>query len=304
MLAKNGRVCSLCATLTSLWPGLSLEARAASPPRAGTDDEACAGTDPLRISMPNLVVRTVSGLPAFKLSVDATDSIGAVTKACAKRANIPKNICRLSLGVRGMHSILNVRDSVEGLGLKDGTVVLLHVKNTPLIKGLVRPAPLPVHSFASEGFGFFVNVVTPVGRHIFRPKITWTEDVGRVLEATRTRTSCKTATLKFKGLDGAKVKLEKGRKVSAYNMAANDELVVHGLPGERPPAPPRPLSSFGSSSFNVTAPDSPRSRPSSAGLVGAPPLEPRHRCRVFCHGRRRAQGRTADIAVLRPASRR
>ena len=41
-----------------------------------------------------LTVRTVSGLPAFKLPCEKTDSIGAVTKRAAKLAHIEKHYKR------------------------------------------------------------------------------------------------------------------------------------------------------------------------------------------------------------------
>ena len=52
-------------------------------------------------------------------------------------------------------------DVPEALGLQDGARLMLHIKNTPIIKGCVKPAPLPVHTFASEGYGFFMNIETP-----------------------------------------------------------------------------------------------------------------------------------------------
>jgi len=215
-----------------------------------------------------LVIKTVSGLPAFRLTVSPTDSIGDVTKAAAKKANIGKSICRLSLGIRGTHSWLNYKDSVEALGLKDGAIIMLHVKNTPLIKNINRPPPLAVHSFASSGYAFFVDVVTPRGRHIFRPRLAWHDDVGALLEATAKRASCKSIVVKYKRLDGSTVKLEKGHKVSEYGLGQDDTLYVHGIPGEEAPKPP-PLSRFDSGSFSNLSADSPRSRarPGSAGSL-------------------------------------
>jgi hypothetical protein len=110
------------------------------------------------------------------------------------------------------------------------------------------------------------------GRHIWRPKLQWHEDVIKVLQATAKKAACPEATLKYKRLDGSTVQLHKGKKVSDYGINANDQLIVHGIPGEEA-RPPPPLSMFDSGSFHLRGSDSPRfhrSRPQSASARTRP----------------------------------
>ena len=212
-----------------------------------------------------LTVVTTSGLPAFKLPCEPTDTIAAIIKSTAKKANVDKAIVKLSMGTRGNASWLNKKDSVEALGLQDGARLMLHIKNTPIIKGCVKPAPLPVHTFASEGYGFFMNIETPRGKYLFRTKVVYHEGVGSLIDLVRRRTECPNAVLKYRRIDGTTVKLEKGHKVKEYDLRADGVIVVYGIPGERAPKPP-PTPVFVSRSFNsLTDPMALSPRPNSAG---------------------------------------
>ena len=210
-----------------------------------------------------LKVRTTTNMPAFNMSVQPTDSILAVTKAAAKKANVKKPFIRLSRG----RSWLNPKDSVEALGMKDGTVVMLHVRNQPLIKNINCPPALPVFSFASGGYGFFISVVTFVTRkEIWRPKVFPTEDLGKLVLATARKAKCKECTIKFKRPSGETVKIEKGKNVMDYDIRANDELVVHGLPEEQDQTAPRTHMRFSSGSLNARSRSSRKVVPFDGGV--------------------------------------
>ena len=229
--------------------------------------------------MVGLKIQSVTGIPAFKLSVAPTDTMMAVTKAAARKAHIVGDkgkhfhnhaLLRLS---RGKHW-LDPKDSVEALGMKDGTVLMLHVRNQPLNKVGVMPGKLVVHSFSAAGYGIFVDVATPAGRVIWRPKLFPHEDVGKLIEATARKAGCKGITLKYKRHSGETVKLAKGNKVGDYALGTNDVIVAYGLPEEEEPvSSPRPNPPFRNGSFNAltrpgSAPATP-TRPKPFLPVGA-----------------------------------
>jgi len=218
--------------------------------------------------MPTLIVQTVSGLPAFSLPCGASDTVKKLTAAAARQANIvQKTWDGKSMKLKDVREIENVRlsrgreflspaDTVMGLGMKDGDRLLLHVKNTPLVGGR---APLPVHSFAREGYGFFINVVSGViNRDLFKLKIVPSDAVAKVLKQ-----ALKRAKLQGWKIGGKPPKLKyKGRalkptdKMVEIDIAAGDELLLFGLEGDeypgsareasgsspRPGSPPRPMS--------------------------------------------------------------
>ena len=140
--------------------------------------------------MPQLVVNTVSGVRAFTL--DATPShtvkqlqVAAARKACVikksftnmKLVDVKDDVpVRLSLG----RTFLSPKETVAELGLKNGTVLVLHVNKTPLVRS---QAPLPTFSFGAEGYGFFVRVVTPSGQPLFKHKVTPRDLLSRVMAA-------------------------------------------------------------------------------------------------------------------------
>ena len=119
-----------------------------------------------------------------------------------------------------------------------------------IIKNINRPPPLPSYSFASDGYGIYVNVVTPAGRLIWRPKLFWHETLGKMIDATLRKAKCKNGTIMHN-----RQTLEKKRKVNEYEIRPNDDLIVMGL-DEPPPPTPTPLNSFGSGSFNARVPGS------------------------------------------------
>ena len=180
-------------------------------------------------------VRTTTNVPAFSMSVSPTDDIMKVTKMAARKANVNKPFVRLSLGKHW----LKPKETVEELGMRDGAVVILHIKNQPIIKNLTAPPALPVFSFPSGGYGFFVDLVSAVTRKvIWRPKLFPFGDLGAMLETTKRKAKCKTITIKFKRPSGETVKIEKGKRVLDYDIRANDQLVVHGLPEDQEPTSP------------------------------------------------------------------
>lgn len=224
-----------------------------------------------------LTIVTQRGLPAFRVEVAPSDSIGKLTKTVGRKACIVghkglhfhnNTVLRLSIG----KAWLKASDTVEELGIQNGAVVMMHVRNTPLIstseRGGFMPNKLPVHSFAATGYGFFVNVVTPTGRLIWRPKLFPNDDASKIVGEARTKTKCKTATLKYRRHSGETVRLDKGSKIVDLGMGQNDELVVHGLPDEQPHSSPRPAKPFASDSVNALA--RPGSAPPSRGRTWVP----------------------------------
>ena len=211
-----------------------------------------------------LKVRTTTNMPAFNMAVNPTDDIMKVTKMAARKANVNKPFVRLSVGKHW----LKPRDTVEELGMRDGTVVMLHIKNQHIIKGLNAPPPLTVFSFASSGYGFFVDVVSFVTRKvIWRPKLFPMEDLTAMIEATKRKAKCKTLTIKFKRPSGETIKLEKGTKVMDYDIRANDELVVHGLPEDREPTSPKPHVMQYGSGMNMLSRSSRKVMPTTDGSI-------------------------------------
>jgi hypothetical protein len=105
-----------------------------------------------------LSVQTSGGLPAFKLSAEATDTVDALLSAAAKKCRLSKEDIRFSSSGR----VLSGGSTVQALGLSEGDALLLHVKigQQPTTSHRSSPAP----SFGTQGYGFFVNVVTSTGR--------------------------------------------------------------------------------------------------------------------------------------------
>ena len=158
---------------------------------------------------------------------------------------------------------MNPKDSVQALGLKDGALVMLHVKNAPLVKG---DAPLPCHSFSSEGYGFFINLVNQQGTPLFRPKIAHNDTTDKLVKIVSARLDAKGLKLK---VQSSRERLKPGKKISDYLLAQNDTVVVLGLPGDAAPKSETPrnlihdVSSV--STFNERArPNSARSFKSSS----------------------------------------
>lgn len=215
-----------------------------------------------------LNVKNVAGLPSFKMAVAPADSILSVTKAAARKANIVDGkgkhfhnvgVIRLSMGVKGKHAWLNPKDSVEALGMRSGACVMLHINNVSLAKSghnaaTARvPVKLEVHTFASSGYGFWVNLVSPAGRHLGRRiKLQPHEDLSVTVAEARRKMACKTLTLKYKRHSGETVKLAKGTKVVDLGIGQDGDLMVFGLPDqaeELPPSSPRPSPGFSPNSF-------------------------------------------------------
>lgn len=201
--------------------------------------------------MVHLKVFTVSGLPAFSLNASRDESVAVLVKNAARKAAIlrkdfkfapgPKLVdarevdgIRLSCGRR----FLFPSDTVASLGLQNGSVLTLHVKTKPLIRGT---AALPSFSFSAEGYGFFVNIALPSGKALFRMKITPDDSANSVTQAALRRakishglkpTTKDSASLHFK----TKI-LPPKSKLSEYGIRVNDELVLHGMLGEETPIP-------------------------------------------------------------------
>merc|ERR1711988_1942928 len=121
----------------------------------------------------------------------------------------------------------------------------------PVVKRGIVPVKLASYTFASDGFGFFVDVAAPSGRHIFRLKLFPNDQLHTVVDTVQAKTNCPEAVIKYKRhTDGANVNLAKerrGRTVFDLGIRRDDELVLHGHPddeveGDWEPALPRPLA--------------------------------------------------------------
>ena len=201
--------------------------------------------------MPTIHVQTIHGMPAFTLTAGPGDTIAKLQIMAAKKARVMKQIwkdmklkddkdtipVRLSLG----NKFLSPNISLSELGLKDGSVLLLHVKATPLVKG--TSAPLPSYSFLGDGFDFFVNIVTGVqGRPLFRLKVSRSDLIEKVIgEAVR-----RAVVSGIDEVDASAVKmrhkrlpLRKDKSIESYAIGRNDTLELFGLPSDKPQPSPR-----------------------------------------------------------------
>jgi hypothetical protein len=217
----------------------------------------------------HLVFKTASGLPAFKLSVEPSETIAKVTAKAAARANLTKqawknmklvnvkpDCVRLSCG----RMFLSPQESVQSLGLEEGQVLKIHVRTAPLIRGT---DPQPTFSFAAAGFAFYIRIFTARGSELFRLRVQPNFTIARVVEAAikRVECSCRDITVGPRPrLRFQRRPLPPDKKLADFQITENDPLVMHGLEGERAVAPKEegPLSSSiltrpGSASFNALA---------------------------------------------------
>ena len=234
-----------------------------------------------------LIVRTQAGLPAFKLEVDGGDTFQKVTAMAAKKGNVVKKtwdgkvmklvpakvgLARLSWGI----NFLNPADTPDSLGFTGGEVLKLRIANSPIVR---TQAPLPVHSFAAEGFRFFISVTTRTGMELFKLKVGPNDKFGSILDRAIQRfgvtqslrgrpleisapASCK---LKFMGKT-----LKLSERILDADIKVGDQIELHGIDGIKvPKPPPAALSRPGSGSHNALA------RTTSGSLPGSPEGSPR-----------------------------
>lgn len=196
--------------------------------------------------MVQLNILTVSGMPAFSLHANATATVEQLVKAAAQKASISKKDfkkgklvdakqvdgVRLSLG----RKFLQAQDTVQSLGLQNGSSLLLHVRGQALVKGT---SPLPSFSFSSEGYGFYVNISAASGKALFRIKITPRDTAEQAMVCALRRAKISLG-LKPTAKGAAKFRF-KGRPLPPKcnlvdeGVMMNDELVLHGLAGEEAP---------------------------------------------------------------------
>ena len=187
-----------------------------------------------------LLVQTVSGVPAFRLEASSNDTIGALQAMAAKKLRINKTVwknmklvtnkddclVRLSRG----RTFLKEKETVGMLGLSSGMVLTMHVKATPLVR---NTGALPVFSFGSDGYSYFVAVTNSRGSPLFRHRVTPEDTVARVLKAIVKRAvlcghgEVPSPELKFKGKS-----LLGGRTIGYHGVKSGDVIELWGFEGD------------------------------------------------------------------------
>ena len=114
-----------------------------------------------------LAVQPPPGYKSFKLTILSTDKVDALLAQAAKHARLPRAAIRLSR--RGV--LLMSDRSVESYNLSEADSLTLHIKVGYEPQSDVQRTGPATHSFGSDGYGFFVSVLTPDGKLLFRPKV-------------------------------------------------------------------------------------------------------------------------------------
>ena len=196
-----------------------------------------------------IAIQTRGGLPAFTCDASPFSRVEVLEAAAALRAGLDKEDVRLS------HSgkLLDSRDTLQSLGIRDGSEVLLHVRMGAHAEVPSRAAPASTRAPASASAsasaarglpvdGIHVSIILANGKQFYRPKVAADDDVSRLIDDAVSRVKQgptgaplpdggRRAQLLFRGQP-----LRRGKSLREHGVGAGDELVLHLAPPGEPPA--------------------------------------------------------------------
>ena len=208
-----------------------------------------------------LAVQPPPGYKAFKLTILSTDKVDALLAQAAKHARLPRAAIRLSR--RGV--LLMSDRSVESYNLSEADSLTLHIKVGYEPQSDVQRTGPATHSFGSDGYGFFVSVLTPDGKLLFRPKVFPDEAATSLIAeaGSKLRDSLGAAPRAALALHLRGQQVSKDRTIAENGIRAGDELVLHASPSQPKPTEPK-------SRYPAGVKDPYLEKPSRARSAGTP----------------------------------